>query len=254
MKNVFAFFLIAILPLCLSAQKEGRVKYKEITKLDIQVPEGSGLTQEQFEAMVPSEQTAKKVLHFNQQASLYEDDAGNTSEGDQEFDMQDGNTTIRIRTISANGEAKVYHQLTDHALLEQASFLGRTFLIESNAKDRKWKLTGATKDVAGYPCQQATLNEDDRTIEVWFTPALPIPTGPDGFINLPGLVLEALIIGENSERKIVAQEVSFEKPEKSLISPPKKGKKVTKAEYDQIVEEKTKEMNQGGGMRIRIGG
>ncbi|NRA50164.1 MAG: hypothetical protein HRU12_13605, partial [Phaeodactylibacter sp.] len=49
MKNVFAFFLIAILPLCLSAQKEGRVKYKEITKLDIQVPEGSGLTQEQFE-------------------------------------------------------------------------------------------------------------------------------------------------------------------------------------------------------------
>ncbi len=245
--------LFALLPLFVSAQQEGSVHYLETLKLDLQLPEGTGITQEQLEALMPSEQVSKKTLYFDEAATLYTAPE-NAPSGDQEFNMRDGDTQIQIRTVSANGDTKIYHRLSDHSITEQKAFLGRTFLLAGSAKDREWKLTGATKEVAGYPCQQATAEEEGRTIEVWFTPAIPIPAGPDGLANLPGLVLEAFIVGENSERRLVAQEIRFEAPEAGLIAPPKKGKKVTQAEFDQIVEEKTKEMNQGGGMRIRIGG
>lgn len=253
MKKMLPLLFIAFLPVCLLAQKEGQVKYKEITKLDIKLPEGTGISEEQLRAMIPSEQTAEKVLYFNQDATLYTA-LNNTDDADQEFNMQDGGSRIVVRTVSTGGDAKTYHNLKTHQITEQKDFLGRMFLVAGSAKDQKWKLTGATREVAGYPCQQATTEKDDRMIEVWFTPAIPIPAGPDGFANLPGLVLEALITSENSERRLVAQEVRFNAPEAGLIAPPKKGKKVTPAEFDQIVEEKTKEMSQGGGMRIRIGG
>ena len=54
---------------------------------------------------------------------------------------------------------------------------------------------------------------------------------------------------------IVAQDIDFKKIDKKLITKPKKGKKVTKEEFQKIVEEKMKEMgmeNRGERSVIRV--
>jgi len=252
MKNVI-FLTLSLLPLFLMAQQEGTVTYKETVKLDIELPEDSEISQEQLEAMMPDEQVAQKVLYFNESASLYTDPpAADNDNGEFTLNTGDGGQ-FRIKTVSASGNNKVYHDIKKNSFIDQRDFLGKTFLVQGEVKSYDWKITGETKDIAGYPCQKATAAEEDRTIELWFTPAIPLSTGPNGFMDLPGLILEAHVVGERSDRQLVAQSISFEPLEKDELKAPSKGKKVTEEEFDKIVEEKTKEMSEGGGMRIRIG-
>lgn len=59
--------------------------------------------------------------------------------------------------------------------------------IESTA----WTLTGATAEILGYACQQATARFRGRDWEVWFTPEIPVTANVWTFRGLPGLILKA---------------------------------------------------------------
>jgi GLPGLI family protein len=245
--------LLTLAPFFVNAQTEGAIQFRETVRLDIPVPEGSGLSEEQFRAMVPNEQVAGKILYFDESASLYINLPSDAqSDGDYTMNTGDGGQ-IRIRTVSANGENKIYHDIRQNTITDQRDFLGKTFLVMDKAKAYEWKLTGESKQVAGHTCQKATATLDDRTIEAWFTSEIPITSGPNNVMNLPGMVLEVHIFAENSERHIVAENIAFKRLEAGTLTAPKKGKKVTEEEYDAIVKEKTEEMSEGGGMRIRIG-
>lgn len=247
--------LIALLPILLTAQKEGSVTFKEVVKFTIELPEDSPISEEQFRAMMPDEQVSQKILYFDESASLFTD-APEAENPDGEHSMSSEDGQIQIKMVRASGDNKIFHDIKENKIVDQRDFLGKTFLVQDKAKAYQWKLTGESKEIAGYPCQQATATDDDRTIEVWFTSAIPISTGPDGYLNLPGFVLEVHTKAERAERWLTAQQVSFETLEKDILKAPTKGKKVTSDEYDKIVEEKTKEMaeqNGGRGVRIRIG-
>ena len=255
MKSILSLFAL-LLPFLMHAQNEGVIQFKEIVKLEIELPEDSEISREQLEAMMPSEQTAQKWLYFNESASLFSDKSEDPGEHAVEHTMNTNDGEVRIKMVRASGNNKVYHDIKKNKIVDQRSFLGKTFLVQDNAKKYNWKITGTTKEVAGYPCQQATAVDGDNNLEAWFTPAIPISTGPDGYMNLPGMVLEVTSTSEDGEQKLIAQKVNFKTLEKDVISAPSKGKKVTETQYDEIVAQKMKEMseqNGGGGIRIRMG-
>lgn len=257
MKKLSVYLAVLMLPFICQAQKEGVVSFEEVMKFKIELSEDSGISQEQLEAMIPNEQIAQKWLFFDESASLFTSKDVEASEDAVEHTMNTSDGQVRIKMVRANGDNKVFHDIKKNTIVDQRNFLGKVFLVQDDAKKRDWKLTGATKDVAGYPCQQATAQDDDVAIEVWFTPAIPISTGPSGYMNLPGMVLEVNTISENGERHYIAREVAFKALEEGTLVAPVKGKKVSEAEFDQIVEEKTKEMSEqsgGRGVRIRMGG
>ena len=82
-------------------------------------------------------------------------------------------------------------------------------------------------------------------MSAWFTPEIPVSTGPSMYGGLPGLILEI-----NDDRTtILCTKVILNPKEKIKIKVPKKGKVVTKSEFEQISEDKAKEMQemyQGG--------
>jgi GLPGLI family protein len=74
---------------------------------------------------------------------------------------------------------------------------GKIIIVES--RNTKWELLNESKTIDGYVCYKATAtlirNNGNKgvfkfPIIAWYAPAIPIPFGPLGYGNLPGLILE----------------------------------------------------------------
>ncbi|MDR0420172.1 MAG: GLPGLI family protein [Prevotellaceae bacterium] len=129
-------------------------------------------------------------------------------------------------------------------------FLGKEFLIESELATDEWTIIDSTKDICGYTCTKAISKNKEKETAVWFCPHLPINDGPV-YTGLNGLVLET--VSENVT--ITAVEISTDADCDIII--PSKGKKIHKAEFDKMVEKRTKALQQeaetsGSGISIKI--
>jgi GLPGLI family protein len=81
------------------------------------------------------------------------------------------------------------------------------------------------------------------TITAWYTPEIPVNQGPEVYWGLPGLILEV----SDGRTTILCSKVVMNVKEKVEIKAPTKGKKVTQAEFDEIVTKKMEEMREMGG-------
>ena len=249
MKNLFILLLIAT-PLFIFAQSEGEIRYDETIKMEIELPEG----QEHLRDMIPSERTSQKVLYFTDKESVYRNFDPKADSDDEviEHNSEDGN--VQIKMVIAAPENKTYRDLATGDITNQQEFFGKKFLIMGDNKKYDWKMTTEQKNIAGYNCMKAELKDTSRTVTAWFSPQIPVPIGPGGFGQLPGMILEVNM--NDGQQVITASSVNLEKKVGDKIEKPTKGKQVTREEFDKISEEKMKEMEEemgGSGMRIRIG-
>ena len=92
----------------------------------------------------------------------------------------------------------------------------------------------------------------EKEVVAWYTPEIPVSTGPGNYWGLPGLILEV----HDDKTVILCSKLVLNPAEKSKIEAPKKGKEVTQNEYDEILAEKMEEMSERfrGGNRGRQGG
>ena len=82
--------------------------------------------------------------------------------------------------------------------------------------------------------------EVPKTIEVtaWYTPQIPVNQGPGEFWGLPGLILEV-----NSDRTtILCSKIVINPQDKITIEAPKKGKVISREDYNATVKQKMEEM------------
>jgi GLPGLI family protein len=209
----------------------GSVIYEQIDQLNIQM-EGDAA---QFADALPKERKSEKILHFNEEASLYEN--LHTEDPESTPDVHGaGGMMIKM----AEPENKMYIDLKAGVQIEQKEFMTRMFLIESDRTKWEWKLTGNQKMILDYPCQEAISSSEEKEVVAWFTPAIAVSVGPGNYGNLPGLVLEVNI--DEGSHLLAAKSVELKALENGLLKKPSKGKEVTEEEYQAIVAEKLKEM------------
>ncbi len=114
--------------------------------------------------------------------------------------------------------------------------MGQKFLIEEDTPRIKWKILNEIKEIQGYLCMKAetTNPAKGQTIHAWFTDAIPVFGGPEGFGGLPGMILE--LDTNDGDAVISAKKIDLETPLEELPFPKKmKGKKITYAELDQKI-------------------
>lgn len=240
-KTVLTIFSLAIFIIAFSQSDnnqvtEGSIVYEEVMKLDIQL---DNMTPE-MEAMLPKESRATKKLYFNLYASRYQniqESEENTIENESDGGM--------VKIMVSQAEDIMYRNLKDNEIVEQKEFMSRVFLIESELPEQQWKITGNQKTILDYPCQEATMEGENGLVTVWFTPAIPVSTGPGEYGNLPGMILA--VESNEGDRTVIAKSIELGAIDTKYLEQPKKGKKVSREKFLSIVEEKNKEMGHEGG-------
>lgn len=114
--------------------------------------------------------------------------------------------------------------------------LGKKYVIEG-IPTYKWKILNEIKEVAGYLCMKAETVDTikGQVIHAWFTDAIPVQGGPEGFYGLPGMILEIDI--NDGATLITATKVEINQTEIDLPIPKRiKGKKIERTEFYAISE------------------
>lgn len=246
LRSIIIFCLL--LPLFTWAQgPQGEVRYASTVSFDQSVtadnPELAGL--------FPESQTTYMQLLFTPGATLFRQHPEDHEP--EEYSGSSGEATIKIKF--QRSEDVLYRNLSTGASIEKKDFMGRTFLIDQEEPtDYEWKITGEQAQIAGYLCIEAIYAEGDTNKEVvaWFAPQLPVPAGPEDYGQLPGLILK--LEKDQGTQILLAEEVILREVSPEEMPKPTEGRRVTREKYDQIVEEKMKEMEMeygsGGGVRI----
>ncbi|WP_437371895.1 GLPGLI family protein [Maribacter litoralis] len=212
------------------------------------------------------------VLNFNQSASLYKEEEKLEQPGER-----GGGRGPRFGAMTGT-DGDLYKNIKDQRYLVKTELLGKIFLIDDALETLEWKMGSESKQIGNYTAFKATAtktikrpnmsavfrrpgrgeeNKEEEKAEeftvkeveivAWYTPEIPINQGPGLYWGLPGLILAV----NDDVTTIVCSEITMNPSEKMEIKAPSKGKKVTQAEYDEISQEKMKEMrenfrNRGG--------
>ncbi len=144
----------------------GSVIYDQIVQLNIQL-EGDAA---QYADLLPKERKSEKILHFSEEAALFEN--YHTDNPEEALDtQQEGSVMIKM----AEPDNKTFTDLKEGEQIEQKEFMSRVFLIEKEIEKGSWKLTGDQKMILEYPCHEAIAEEEGTQVHVWFTSEISVP-------------------------------------------------------------------------------
>ena len=245
MKNILLLSSLALV-INATAQTTGKITYEEKIKLNIQIDDTD--SNNEMLKNLPKEKTSKKELVFNSDAALYKKNPKEKQNNGLESEHGEGKIVIKMD----EPDDCSYADLKDRKIYDQREFMSRQFLIESKFDEQIWKLTGNEKSILGYPCQEAVLQDTNKKAIAWFTSAIPVSIGPNGYCNLPGLILSVDVNG--GDQMMTATHVDLSTVDSKELSKPKEGKKMSKPEFRKMVAEKQKEMQEenGGGNNVII--
>jgi GLPGLI family protein len=262
----------------------GIATYKSQRKMDIQMDSTkmSDVMQSQMMAMIKKQFEKEYTLDFTADESIYKEveslDAPSSGGGNMVF------------VVGGGGEADIlYKNIKENRFANQNEMFSKEFLILDSIERPEWVMGKETKNIGEYTCFKATYtrevrvmtsmtisegddNDDEsdeeaaddemeeQTITAWYTPQIPVKNGPGMYGGLPGLILE---VSDGTESILCSKIVL--NPKKGVnIKEPTKGKKVSNAEYEEIMDKKMKEMNEqrqrdgrrgdGHSIEFRIGG
>lgn len=232
---VFALFCLST---ALSAQVSGVVLYEEKVNLHRNLPPEA----ENMKAMIPEFSTQKTELLFTETETLYQ----NVEE--EEDEISNGGMVMKFK----RPVAIFYRNFEQGTKVDFREFFGKRILVVDSVKAAPWKLLGKTLSILDHECMGATWNDttNERRITAWFTDALPVTAGPAAFYGLPGLIL-ALDINDG-EQVMVATKIEMRPIKAGEIEVPKKGEKMTDAEYQKYMDDKMKEYGGKGGKGARM--
>lgn len=275
MKIKLVVFVVAVCVTtsAIAQQFEGIATYKTDRKIDLDM-EGDGMNdtmKDQIAAQLRKQFQKEYTLTFNKDKSIYEEV--------ESLDAPAPKATGGINIVLSGGSDILFRDLTKNEYTNKTEISGKEFLIQDTLKKPEWTFEKETKNIGNYTCFKATrseevtektfTNESDSLVEVtklrtttaWYTLDIPVQHGPGDYWGLPGLVLQL----EEGDLTILCSKIVLH-PEKGVtIEAPKKGKRVTQAEFDEIQEKKNEEMMErfksdgrkkgdGSSFKIKIGG
>jgi GLPGLI family protein len=206
-------------------------------------------------------------LSFDKVASIYKEEA----KLDQSAGGRGG---MRFMMMGGGATGNYYKNTQTKMAAKENEFSGKNFLIKDALKTYEWKMEQETKMIGQNLCFKATTvievpvrpefrfgrrntqeeNEDEEKKEAaeeapkmeqvivtaWYALDIPVSHGPGDFWGLPGLILEVAY----GDTNILCTKIVINPKDKVEIKEPTKGKEVTQKEYDEIIAEKMKEMQE----------
>lgn len=248
----FLFISLLLSSIALNAQKaSGLAYYQSSTSMDVTLDSTkfSSEMQSQMKAMLAQALQKEYSLSFNKSESLFKEvEKLNKGAG-----MNLGMFSSMISGVSG----MLYKNTSTGQVLDQVEFFGKMFLIKDTLEKPEWKLGKESKQIGKYTCYKATrtdqqvkttFDEDGKessdTLEVeivaWYTPMVPVSTGPEEYWGLPGLIMEV----KSGNTMLLCSRLEMNPEDAGEITAPEKGEEVTRAEFREIAKKKMEEMKE----------
>ena len=221
----------------------------------------------QIQARLKNRLEKNFVLSFNKQESVFKED--------DKIDAISGATDSWGGNFS---RGKQYKNVKESSLVQAQEFYGKRFLVKDKLQKIEWKLGSESKKIGQYVSYKATAliptseltwydfswndirssNSKDNSkekkvnmteVEAWYTLEIPLSHGPAEYWGLPGLILEV----SAGNTTMLCSKIVLNPKDKIELDIPKKGKEITKKDYQATVRRKMVEMrdNRMGRRRSR---
>ncbi|MBN4072868.1 GLPGLI family protein [Crocinitomix catalasitica] len=247
MKNVL-FLLLMSIGICSISQLSGEISYTTKVNLHKNLPDTE--RGERMKEWIPEFSEFNNKLVFTSTETLYRNIEEEADESMLDEESGGGRHMRWMQRRMAPPSDIVYCDVENGLIIQKKEFMDKTFLIRDTLHMSKWKLTGDQKEVSGMSCMKAEYipgENDSDNVVVWFTPEIPVSSGPAGFGGLPGLIVH--LNKNDGQVQISLSAIVMRDIEKEEIEEPKKGKVVTEAEFNEIKRKKMEEQRQQWGGR-----
>ena len=261
---------------------QGVATYKTQRKVNIELDstQFNDEMMQRMQAMLKKQFERTYTLDFTDSESVYKEEESLESPGNT---VNSGGMVVMV--AGAGGNDVLYKNLKENRYANQTDVFSKQFLIKDVLEQPEWTLTKETKNIGNYTCFKATYmrttrvmssvsssdgsddteettdEEVEQEVTAWYTPQIPVKNGPGQYGGLPGLILEA----SDGSETILCSKIVLNPKDGVSIKEPTKGKVVNDEEYEKILEEKMKEMNEryqtdgrrgdrSHRMNVRIGG
>lgn len=211
------------------------------------------------------------ILEFKNDVSLYTEEV----KLDQSTNQQ-GFGGMRRMILSSQDLGNYYKNVSEKKFTNQKDLFGKIFLVKDSLQQFDWKFENDIKTIGNYTCFKATTaivnyrqkfpfnrNPDEDMAEkmeeqepeimlvtAWYTLDIPVKQGPGKFWGLPGLILEV----HTENNVLLCTKIELERGKKNTVTEPKKGKVVSQEEYNKILKDKQKELQENFRNRRGPGG
>ena len=258
--RVLVLALVAMFTTVNAQDFQGVATYKTMRSVDIKMDSTSnpGISQDmhkQMAEMLKKQFQKTFTLTFDKESSVYKEDENLEA-------PQVGGSDVMIKVVGAGGGSDILYKNTkDNRYADKKDTMGKIFLVKDELEPIEWQLEKETKFIGEYRCFKASyikmvpkpqdfksiskaLEEDkepemiERVVTAWYTPQIPVNNGPAMYQGLPGLILEV----HDGKLNIICSKIVLNPGNKVDIKEPTKGKEVNQEKYDEIMEEKRKEM------------
>lgn len=213
-KLLLLFSLVFGLNQNLSAQNlvfSGKITFERKENIHKQFTEMDSWT-EAFLKSIPKYKVDFFELNFETKKSVYK-----MSQEDE------GNFPSWLKSASTN---MVWQNFNDTQLLAVKQVFENNYILEDSLPIYEWKYLGEFRDIAGYNCRKAaTILFDSVYVIAFYTEQIPVPSGPESFNGLPGMILGIAIPRLNLTyfaTKVEPQTL----PENTFLIPKLKGKRM----------------------------
>ncbi|MGV8945782.1 MAG: GLPGLI family protein [Lutibacter sp.] len=236
-KNALIYFLLISTTFCFSQIKQGIVIYKK-EKLNYLSEsddfKGKNKGRIAYANKVSEiDRNTKMILKEIDFKLIFKNNKSSFSAVPQ---LEVANNRFIKFAIGGSGQGVYYTDIKEDKYYKEDNAYGEDFIIKFPKQE--WILTNDLKQIGDYVCKRAlsTIEITGRNgiikkeVEAWYAPDINIPFGPLGYNGLPGLIIE-LSVGND---KYIVSKIEIN-PELNIeIKEPKKGKIVTKKEFDEI--------------------
>ncbi|MBB4118472.1 GLPGLI family protein [Mesonia hippocampi] len=213
------FFVNSITNETIQAQDDYKITYA-ITSIKSQkdINEASDRIKSFYKQVVEYTRNINYTLVVNKKESYFENSDFLTNTNNTPLDDILKKSALRFPNFNEN----VYVNYLDDYIVFTKKLLGKDFTIKQVPCNFNWDIKKDTRKILGLNVKKAegfyfnpVLKEKIKVI-AWFAPSIPLQSGPDIFMGLPGLIMEVDLKGAIVTVKKIEQIKSGQiKPEKT---------------------------------------
>jgi len=221
MKKLILWCSFSFLAVTTNAQEQfiakGRIEFEKKVNLHkkIENTEANETWRNMLKKTAPEYKTTYFDLYFNENKTIY----------------KPGREVVVTQKIPEwiEGPASdniVFTDLLNETVNSQKTVFESTFNIQDSIRKIEWKITTDGRTIAGFDCKKATaIIMDSIFVVAFYTDQITTSGGPESFAGLPGMILGIALPRMNTT--YFATKVELVDVNETVLTPPKKGKKIT---------------------------